>query len=212
MNLTPQTVEVYAAHGTANVLIGRAWFEPTRAGTPTTFACNPSYLENSAAYAIDPGLPLDAGPHHVLGLFGALGDSAPDRWGRRLIQRAQQQAGSRQTLGDADYLLAVNDELRQGNLRFRAPDSDGWLTTGGRVPSSLKWSPRRRPAIFDDSGYESPFPSHSTTPTTTFATTVSSDRMAGGWPLRSTSIPIRLQLRLGRQPSPDRPKPTRSTP
>ena len=47
-------------------------------------------------------------------MFGAIGDSAPDRWGRTLMQKA---IGSR-TLWEKDYLLGVSDEARIGALRF----------------------------------------------------------------------------------------------
>jgi serine/threonine-protein kinase HipA len=56
-------------------------------------------------------------------VFGAIGDSAPDRWGRVLMRRAESikaKAEKRRpvTLFEADYLLGVNDEARQGALRF----------------------------------------------------------------------------------------------
>ena len=57
-------------------------------------------------------------------LFGAIGDSAPDRWGRTLMRRAERRRAEREgqmprTLFEADFLLLVDDEARQGALRFR---------------------------------------------------------------------------------------------
>lgn len=62
-------------------------------------------------------------------MFGALGDSAPDRWGRALMRRAERQrartAGTQpRALREIDYLLRVDDEARQGALRF-AREKDG---------------------------------------------------------------------------------------
>src|SRR3546814_5322030 len=56
--------------------------------------------------------------------FGSIGDSAPDTWGRRLMQRAERRLAEREgravrTLAESDYLLGVADETRLGALRFR---------------------------------------------------------------------------------------------
>lgn len=52
------------------------------------------------------------------------GDSAPDTWGRRLMQRAERRLAQREgrpvrTLMETDYLLGVSDAARLGALRFR---------------------------------------------------------------------------------------------
>lgn len=56
-------------------------------------------------------------------VFGAICDSAPDRWEKVLMHRAESKSAKSEketarTLTEADYLLGVNDELRQGALRF----------------------------------------------------------------------------------------------
>lgn len=60
-------------------------------------------------------------------LFGFLSDTAPDRWGRTLIQRkaalsALERRESVRRLHELDYLLAVDDLTRTGALRFRTQD------------------------------------------------------------------------------------------
>jgi len=61
-------------------------------------------------------LNLTEGAQHTdKALFGAIGDSAPDRWGRVLMRRANTTG---RTLSEMDYLIGVNDETRQGALRF----------------------------------------------------------------------------------------------
>ncbi|HEU0082687.1 MAG TPA: HipA domain-containing protein, partial [Bradyrhizobium sp.] len=57
-------------------------------------------------------------------VFGSIGDSAPDTWGRRLMLRAERRRAQRErrqprTLMEADYLLGVSDVSRSGALRFR---------------------------------------------------------------------------------------------
>ncbi len=97
----------------------------TRGSTESaTFLYDPEYLARPDAYPLDPRLPLTAGPHQTdvgRALFGAMTDSAPDRWGRRLMQRyarvSHRGPGAR-VLTDVDYLLGVRDDLRQGALRY----------------------------------------------------------------------------------------------
>lgn len=112
------------------VPVGRL-FARARGHTETaSFAYHDSWLKRRDAYAIDPYLPLH-GPraHHTFEhqrIFGAFGDSAPDRWGRNLMRRAERheaRANDRppQTLMEIDFLMRVNDEARQGALRFTTP-------------------------------------------------------------------------------------------
>jgi serine/threonine-protein kinase HipA len=84
------------------------------------------WLRHDEHFALEPSLALTGGAFHTVAdqsLFGSIGDSSPDRWGRVLMRRAEAQrarsAGETQrTLGEADFLLGVNDEARQGALRF----------------------------------------------------------------------------------------------
>lgn len=69
---------------------------------------------------------VEHGPVGAAGGGGAR-DSAPDRSGGALIARAERRRAkaARRTphaLRDIDYLLAVNDEARQGALRFATTD------------------------------------------------------------------------------------------
>lgn len=90
------------------------------------------WLEDANRFSIEPALTLTAGtfpPQAGQPLFEAIGDSAPDTWGRRLMQRAerrlaQQEGRPVRTLGELDYLLGVADETRLGALRFRWRDED----------------------------------------------------------------------------------------
>jgi serine/threonine-protein kinase HipA len=92
------------------------------------------YLQRDG-YALDPALPLSAGQHQTSvghALFGAFTDCAPDRWGRRLINRtekarARRDGGGARHFAEIDYLLGVRDDMRQGALRFRYPNGDAFL-------------------------------------------------------------------------------------
>jgi len=94
------------------------------------------------AYALDPSLPLVTGSLQTpVGrvLFGAFSDCAPDRWGRTLLARKEaapaKDAGTApRSLSEADVLLGVRDDLRQGALRFRLSEDGPYLAQDSGVP------------------------------------------------------------------------------
>jgi serine/threonine-protein kinase HipA len=73
-----------------------------------------------------------ASPHDSV-FHGAIADTAPDAWGRRVIARdhAKRRKGDPQlpALTEMDYLLAVDDFSRVGALRLRDPDGTWQRTT-----------------------------------------------------------------------------------
>ena len=101
--------------------------QASRRGEIVTFEYDPDWLAAADRFSIEPALALTPGtfpPPTGQALFGAIGDSAPDTWGRRLMQRAERrQAGQEgrpiRTLRELDYLLGVADVSRLGALRFR---------------------------------------------------------------------------------------------
>lgn len=93
---------------------------------PASFSYDSMWLQNKDAYAIDPYLPLVAGHQYPVrgSLAGIFRDSAPDRWGRVLIERREslnaiKEKRASKTLFDIDFLLAVQDASRMGGLRFQ---------------------------------------------------------------------------------------------
>lgn len=91
-----------------------------------SFQYDPTWLKNPLRFPLEPALTLSEQTIHThsgQALCGAIGDSAPDRWGRILMRRAQEREARKakvppRTLSEVDYLLGVNDEARQGALRF----------------------------------------------------------------------------------------------
>ena len=116
-------------------LVGRLWMQVRKRVEAATFRYDDGWLRNPARFALEPALAMDPGPHHTSAgrsLFGAMGDSAPDRWGRALMVRsetirARQADESPRTLWEADYLLQVDDETRQGALRFATREGGPFL-------------------------------------------------------------------------------------
>lgn len=118
-----------------DVQAGRLWSHRRRGIESATFAYATEYLERDDAYELDPSLPLVEGQQQTAvgrAMFGAFADCAPDRWGRTLITRFEQRRARAEgvtgrSFGELDFLLGVRDDLRQGALRFRDPDTDLFL-------------------------------------------------------------------------------------
>lgn len=93
------------------------------------------WLNHPYRFNIDPHLSLHKGsfhPHPEIGSFGMLLDSSPDRWGqtlmkRREVQRSKEENRKPKILYSWDYLLGVQDETRQGALRFKQEGTDEFL-------------------------------------------------------------------------------------
>ncbi len=127
-------VDVVVQIAGEDVRCGRLWSHRRRGTESATFAYADQYLARPGAYAIDPALSLFGGRQQTvagLAMFGAMGDCSPDRWGRRLILRAERdrvrrEGGAPRSFGEIEYLLGVRDDLRQGSLRFRDPETGAY--------------------------------------------------------------------------------------
>ncbi len=92
-----------------------------------SFAYDPAWLRRPNTFEIDPDLQLqdaESYPSQPAGVFRIFTDSAPDRWGRLLLDRretlkAREEKRPPRTLTEWDYLLGVHDSCRMGALRFR---------------------------------------------------------------------------------------------
>ena len=119
-------VLVYVDLDGAPYLVGRLWTRLRKNKETATFEYDADWLQHPARFSLEPSLQLGPGPFHAaadLPMFGAIGDSAPDRWGRALMRRverrrAEREGGPPRTLHEVDYLLLVDDEARAGALRF----------------------------------------------------------------------------------------------
>ena len=126
---------IQACAGTQPRLIGEIRYEAQGARERAVFAYDATWLAAADRFALGPTLPLVTGPQFHKktaegSVFpGAIADTEPDGWGRRVILRDH--AKRRQTARRAgrepsptplraiDYLLAVDDFSRVGALRFR---------------------------------------------------------------------------------------------
>ena len=130
-------------HG-APVFVGRLWCRTRGGRQSATFEYDAGWLEHPERFAIDPALSLTAGPFHTdrsVPLFRAMSDSAPDRWGRMLLRRAERRRARRndvvpRAFSEVDVLLSVDDEARQGALRFAIEPEGPFVTASqpSRIP------------------------------------------------------------------------------
>ncbi len=120
-------IEAHIELGGETRLVGLARQNLARGGETVVFEYAETWLGYARAFALEPALPLTRGsfpPARGQAIFGSLSDSAPDTWGRQLMQRAERRAAEREgrpvrALFETDYLLGVSDEIRLGALRFR---------------------------------------------------------------------------------------------
>ncbi len=140
-------VDVLVQIGGEDVLAGRLWSHRRTHSESATFSYTAEYLARADAYELDPQLPLLDGQQQTpegRSIFGAFSDCAPDRWGRRLIHRAERRRArddgeAQRSFGEIDYLLGARDDLRQGALRFRDPQSGTYLADEhGGIPDLIE--------------------------------------------------------------------------
>jgi serine/threonine-protein kinase HipA len=109
------------------VLMGQLHRQQSGSGEILSFEYDSAWLEQQEVFSFDPDLALAAGhqyPAPQRKNFGIFLDSAPDRWGRVLMQRrenvrARPEKRKPRALTEWDFLLGVHDETRLGALRFR---------------------------------------------------------------------------------------------
>jgi serine/threonine-protein kinase HipA len=128
--------------------VGRIWVRSSKGRQSATFEYDAAWLNEPRRFALEPALVLSHGPQHTAAgrrLFGAFGDSAPDRWGRLLIQREERRKAREENrvpraLTEADYLLGVGDIARQGAVRFSENEGGPFLADRVQIPPLVRLS------------------------------------------------------------------------
>lgn len=116
--------------GAVAIPVGALRFDAEGNRESSSFEYDPGWIASSDAYEIDPGLLLQPGPFYRKGgkskspFHGAIADTAPDGWGKRVLQRDM--AKRRKTANEEvapltaiDFLVGVDDRSRLGALRFQ---------------------------------------------------------------------------------------------
>lgn len=107
--------------------VGTLYRHDARTDLAASFEYASDWLRSERVFMLDPRLELWNGEQHPpakMPAFGIFMDSAPDRWGRVLMERREAAAAEREgrkmrKLQEMDFLLGVHDLTRVGGLRFR---------------------------------------------------------------------------------------------
>ncbi len=143
-----ESIYVYVDLSGEAQLAGRLWIHSKGNKESASFEYDKAWLGLPERFSLDPALSLGEGSFHTTpgkALFGAIGDSAPDRWGRTLVQRAARLDANEKHepvrhLREVDYLLRVNDLARQGALRFSLSEGGEFLANNklARIPPRIQ--------------------------------------------------------------------------
>ena len=120
-------IEVHIEYAAGRKRVGTLHRHARRGSEAISFEYHKDWLQDPTHFSLEPALSVGRGafvPADGLSMFGSIGDSAPDTWGRRLMQRAEPWKAEREgrairTLQELDYLIGVSDISRLGALRFR---------------------------------------------------------------------------------------------
>ena len=101
------------------ILAGRLWAHRHGERETASFEYDGGWMDRPL-FALDPALFLGPGSHYTSrSLFGTIGDSAPDRWGRMLLQRRER--------------LRAKAEGRARRQLLERESADGLLDDGNRA-------------------------------------------------------------------------------
>jgi serine/threonine-protein kinase HipA len=120
--------------------VGRLWLHRSKGRERASFEYSSEWRSSPVHFSLEPALEIGEGSFHTdKALFGSIGDSAPDRWGRLLMERREARRAKSENrrahkLHESDYLLMVNDLARQGALRFSESIDGSFLATESDVP------------------------------------------------------------------------------
>jgi len=97
-----------------------------------TFAYAPAWVEHG--FPLSPCMPLEHGNVYSQGLHPVFSDAAPDRWGRKLIDKKLLNAGHQGRILEQHYLLELSDNLRMGGLRFSTDGGKTFVGENDTIP------------------------------------------------------------------------------
>jgi len=120
--------------------VGRLWLHMSKGRERASFEYSSEWRSSPVHFSLEPALEIGEGTFHTeKALFGSIGDSAPDRWGRLLMERREARRAKSENrrvrkLHESDYLLMVSDLARQGALRFSESIDGSFLATETDIP------------------------------------------------------------------------------
>lgn len=140
----PVRQKVQVCIGKAGLAVGSLVYVRQGRRENSAFAYDEGWLADPERFNVSADLELAAGRQSYKAIspqdsvfHGAIADTAPDAWGRRVIARdhakRRKDDPMLSVLTELDYLLAVDDFSRVGALRLRDPDGTWyWTAPAGR--------------------------------------------------------------------------------
>jgi len=126
-------VDVYLQRADEAVHVGTLYANARMSRLVTTFVYGDVYVARPDAFPLCPHMPLPQRQFSGESIPALFSDAAPDRWGRRLIEKAH----PGEALDDESYLLYASDVSRQGALRFSLPGSRDFLDPSASIPKLI---------------------------------------------------------------------------
>lgn len=136
-------VLVYYNKNNIDKLMGYLYIDNVRGKEMQSFEYSEDWLSDKDNYfVIDSSINLFRGrqwPIEGRNYFSIFADSAPDRWGRTLLNRQEEMKAMHENrqvraLLDSDYLLGVSDNARMGAIRFKEESGNEFLSPSDDIP------------------------------------------------------------------------------
>lgn len=142
-------IEVHAEVAGQTHLVGTLRLGIRNNRNSASFTYDDSWRTVPGHFSLEPSMAVGRGSFFTekgREMFASIGDSAPDTWGRKLMQRMERKTARKEdravrTLTEADYLLGVADIARLGALRFRRTGQEVFaspLKKNGGVPPFIE--------------------------------------------------------------------------
>lgn len=141
--MSEKRIEVYMNRDAKDILMGYLYIDNVRGKELQSFEYADEWLaDDNNKIFIDPNIELYSGRQWASedkNIFPVFTDSAPDRWGKILLNRkeaynAKNENRNAKTLMDSDYLLGVSDFARMGAIRFKLDGEESFLSNDNDIP------------------------------------------------------------------------------
>ena len=142
----PEKIFVHIDLAGKSHFVGRLWLHERNGRESASFEYASGWKSTPVCFPLEPALIVGEGTFHTgKALFGSISDSAPDRWGRTLMNRMETRNAKIENrrarrLKESDYLLMVDDRTRQGALRFSTSKDGPYLASciDNRIPPLIQ--------------------------------------------------------------------------
>lgn len=141
--MTTRRVFVHFDDGGFSGAVGQLWLRSRQRRESASFRYDEDWLRHPGRFAPEPALDLQSGAFHTepeQRIFGVFSDAAPDRWGRKLLQREETRRAAE----------AGETPRAADGGRFPAPERRRNAAGGGAFPRGVGvWVSGATPPVTD---------------------------------------------------------------